>query len=165
MNAHISSPQISMDDTHVSSMQYMPQIKGVSPSRFPRQSPSKGNFGFPGGLTLDVDSALGSQSRLSFKERLGNSSTTRNIRNNTIDIPGVQSGGDIFRTAKKSVQMRGAQINSATRKFGTKRASLPQPQNIFSSPNLHVHKIGKFVEDSEAQLAGIDNGNINLPMI
>lgn len=62
-------------------------------------SPSDRNFMIPGGLTLDTDSEA-DQSKLHFREKLMNVSTTRNIRNKTIDVPSMHGTSD-FRTAKK----------------------------------------------------------------
>ena len=66
-------------------------------------SPSDRNFMIPGGLTLDTDSEA-DQSKLQFREQLMNNSTTRNIRNKTIDVPSLH--GDNFRTAKKQGHAR-----------------------------------------------------------
>jgi len=48
------------------------------------------NFVIPGGITLDTDSEVGA-SKLQIREKLINNSTTRNIRNRTID-PDVRYG-------------------------------------------------------------------------
>ena len=66
-------------------------------------SPSDRNFMIPDGLTLDTDSEA-DQSKLQFREKLHNISTTRNIRNKTIDVPSLH--GNDFRTAKKQGQAR-----------------------------------------------------------
>ena len=66
---------------------FIPQVRGVG--RFPRQSPSNGIFLNAASLTLDTDSELNEQSKLHFREKLMNNSTTRNIRNKTIDVPKV----------------------------------------------------------------------------
>lgn len=159
LNPIISSPTISQEDTQMTS-QLMPQIKGMS--RFNnRQSPSDRNFVIPGSLMLDTDSEV--QSKLHIREKLMNNSTTRNIRNKTIDVPDLHS-------ARKHVHARSnlGQINSATRRIGQKKGSLP-PNNInntvLQSPGQMSSKPTLLVENSEAQLAGVDNGNFTLPLI
>lgn len=83
----------------------------------------------PGGLTLDTDSEA-DQSKLHFREKLMNVSTTRNIRNKTIDVPSIHGTSD-FRTAKKGhARSNLGQINSATRRgVGQKKGSLPHASN------------------------------------
>ena len=95
----------------------MPQIKGMS--RFAhKQSPSDRNFVIPGSLMLDTDSEV--QSKLHIREKLMNNSTTRNIRNKTIDVPDLHS-------ARKHQHARSnlGQIGSASRRHGQKKGSLP----------------------------------------
>ena len=67
-----------------------PQIKGMNTSRFTHKlgSPSDRNFLIPGSLTLDTDSEADT-SKLFIREKLINNSTTRNIRNKTIDVPSI----------------------------------------------------------------------------
>ena len=55
------------------------------------QSPSDRSFMIPGGLTLDNDSEA-DHSKLLFRDKLLNVNTTRNIRNKTIDVPGLMMG-------------------------------------------------------------------------
>ena len=119
VNAKISSPRISQEDTAMNS-QFMPVIKGAS--RFTKMggihNPSDRNFMIPGGLTLDTDSELDA-SKLQIRDKLVNNSTTRNIRNKTIDVPSLV-GSDFF-SAKKTGNTRsnlGGKINSATRRVG-----------------------------------------------
>lgn len=67
----------------------LPQIKGHNTSRFTHKlgSPSiDRNIVIPGTLILDTDSEA-ETSKLQIREKLINNSTTRNIRNKTIDIP------------------------------------------------------------------------------
>ena len=89
----ILSPRISQDDTHMTSI---PQIKqhGIG-SRFTDGSDRK--LGMPAGLTLDTDSEADA-SKLFLREKLLNASTTRNIRNKTIDVPSLVSD---YRTPRK----------------------------------------------------------------
>ena len=95
------------------------------------QSPSDRSFMIPGGLTLDNDSEV-DYSKLQFREKLLNVSTTRNIRNKTIDVPSLL--GQEYLTAKKpSLHGRSTLGNihtSATRKIGGKKGSLPAPQVV-----------------------------------
>jgi len=120
-NTKISSPRISNDDTQTTS-QMMPHIKGTS--RFGKMNPSDRNFTIPGGLMLDTDSE-GYASKLQIRDKLLNNSTTRNIRNRTIDVPELHS-------AKKNAHARSnlGQINSATRRHGHKKGSLPHNSNV-----------------------------------
>lgn len=90
-----------------------------------------------------------------------NNSTTRNIRNKTIDVPD-------FHSSRKNAHARSnlSQINSATRRIGSKKHSLQQPINtVLQSPHAVREKPTLLVENSEAQLAGLDNGNFILPSI
>jgi len=102
-------------------------VKGKNTTRFTTkfgmQSPSDRNFMIPGGLTLDTDSEV-EVSKMAFREKLVNNSTTRNIRNKTIDVPVL---GSEFRTAKKiNARSNLGQIQSATRRqHGLKKGSLP----------------------------------------
>ena len=59
----------------------------------------------PGGLTLDTDSEVNEHSKLHIREKLLNNSTTRNIRNKTIDVPHLSLAQD-FRSAKKTLHAR-----------------------------------------------------------
>lgn len=103
MNAQISDPLINEDETNMSSM-LAPRGKGSA--RYSRhKSPSNGNFIIPGSLTLDTDSEMNQFSKLQIREKLINNSTTRNIRNRTIDVPGLQLEKDV-RSAKKTVHAR-----------------------------------------------------------
>ena len=76
----------------------MPIIKGQSKTRFTSKfglaSPSDRNFTMPG--MLDTDSEA-DNSKFAIREKLLNVSTTRNIRNKTIDVPNL----DFRTTAKK----------------------------------------------------------------
>ena len=56
------------------------------------------NILIPGTLTLDTDSEADT-SKLHIREKLMNVSTTRNIRNKTIDVPSMI--GSEYRTGKK----------------------------------------------------------------
>jgi len=71
---------------------------------------------------LDTDSDV-QNSKFNIREKLLNNSTTRNIRNKTIDVPD-------FHSSRKNVHARSnlSQINSATRRVGQKKNSL-QPNN------------------------------------
>jgi len=55
-----------------------------------KHSPSDRNFLIPGSLLLDTDSEV-QHSKFSIREKLLNNSTTRNIRNKTIDVPDFHS--------------------------------------------------------------------------
>ena len=78
----------------------MPKIKGQSNTRFTSKfglgSPSDRNFMIPG-MMLDTDSEADA-SKFAIREKLLNVSTTRNIRNKTIDVPSL----DLRTTAKKA---------------------------------------------------------------
>ena len=79
-----------------------PQIKGTNTSRFTHKlgSPSvERSILIPGTLTLDTDSEADA-SKLQIREKLINVSTTRNIRNKTIDVPSL-IGSEQYHTGKK----------------------------------------------------------------
>ena len=120
----------------------------------------------PGSLTLDNDSEI-DQSKLAIREKLLNVSTTRNIRNKTIDVPNLMGGQDFLTAKKQGIHGRSTLGNihsSATRKIGAKKGSLPAPQVLqLASPKSSKPTL--FVENSEAQLQHIDHGNVSLPQI
>ena len=78
----------------------------MNTSRFTNKfaSPSaERNILIPGPLTLDTDSEADA-SKLQIREKLINVSTTRNIRNKTIDVPSMI--GSEYRTGKKQKMHR-----------------------------------------------------------
>ena len=90
----------------------MPSIIGKKPTR---------NF-MPGGLTLDTDSEL-EVSKIHLRHNLaGNASTTRGIRNRTIDVPHISS--DLHQKKGNNHYSNLSKIQSA-RKAGGKKVSLP----------------------------------------
>lgn len=106
-NAKLSSPHISREETAVPSNLGGKQGSFANnnfTSRFTAsklnvfQSPSDRNFTIPGVLTLDTDSEA-EISKLHIRDKLMNNSTTRNIRNKTIDVPSLQ--GSDFATQRR----------------------------------------------------------------
>ena len=148
-----------------------PQIRGTTNTNSSRYTHKLGspsverNILIPGTLTLDTDSEADA-SKLQIREKLMNVSTTRNIRNKTIDVPSM-IGSESFRTGKKpKIHTRSnlGQVGSA-RRAGVKKGSVPHASNqVLNSPGKG--KPGKlFVDDSEAQIFDKNNGNLSLPMI
>ena len=128
----------------------MPSIIGKKPTR---------NF-MPGGLTLDTDSEL-EVSKIHLRHNLANASTTRNIRNRTIDVPHISS--DLHQKKGNNHYSNLSKIQSA-RKAGGKKVSLPNAM-IQDTPGMSS-KPTLLVENSEDQLVGIENQHdISLPRI
>ena len=92
-------------------------------------------------------------------------STTRNIRNKTIDVPSM-IGSEQFRTSRKpKIYTRSnlGQVASA-RRAGLKKGSVPHASNqVLNSPG-RVQPGKLFVDSSEAQIFD-NNGNLSMPMI
>jgi hypothetical protein len=171
----MSSPNMASDDTGLgsglsTSINLMPQVQGLNrdsaykkSSRFnPNNVSPSSSRNFAGQeLSLDIDSARGSKLTMA-QQKMVNANTTRNLRNRTIDLPHAQSSAE---TTMKSNRVDlnqnlhtprlGKMSNNFGRSAGAKKISLPQK----SARNLG--------ENSEAQLAGLDHGNvdINLPKI
>ena len=89
---------------------------------------SNRNFSIPGGLTLDNDSDI-VHSKLAMRDKLMNVATTRNIRNNTMDVAS-HLGQDFMPTKRTNVHGRSAlgNFNTPMRQIGGKKGSLPAPQ-------------------------------------
>ena len=89
-----ASPGISQDETQLTSNFIPPQIRGTTNTNTSRYTHKLGSPSVdrhilvPGTLTLDTDSEADA-SKLQIREKLLNVSTTRNIRNKTIDVPSM----------------------------------------------------------------------------
>ena len=87
-----------------------------------------------------------------------NDSTTRNLRNRTIDVPGISSE---LAKGKGAHYSNLSKIKSA-RKAGLKKVSLPHGGNL-NPDSPDNSKPTLLVENSEEQLAGVHN--VSLPKI
>ena len=90
----------------------LPSAKGKKATR---------NF-MPAGLTLDTDSEI-NVSKIHLRQNLANASTTRNIRNRTIDVPQVSS--ELHNGNKKNKHYSNLSKIQSARKAGSKKVSLP----------------------------------------
>ena len=75
----------------------------------------------PAGLTLDTDSEM-EVSKIHLRHKLVNDSTTRNLRNRTIDVPYMAS--ELKGTKNNNHYSNLTKVQSA-RKAGSKKVSLP----------------------------------------